>query len=245
MSATRIIWLDPGAPPDAFPDVESALAEPDGLLAAGGDLGVERLIAAYRCGIFPWFEEGQPILWWSPDPRCILRPTDLHVSRRLRRYIRRSSAVLTFNRTFAEVIESCAATRRSRQGTWITRQMIDAYVRLHDNGWAHSIEVRENDRLIGGLYGVAIGHAFFAESMFSDAPSASSFALLGLSRHLLANNVNLIDCQIQSQHLLTLGATTVPRVEFLRILRKACDPPLRLGNWPKHPISVSDLLIQR
>ena len=184
MSNNPITWLNPSDPPEAFPDVEQALNEPDGLLAAGGDLSSERLFAAYRCGIFPWYDEGQPILWWSPNPRCVLRPEDFHVATRLKRQIRASSLSLSYNRAFGEVIRACAGKRDSQQGTWITPQMLAAYERLHDEGWAHSIEVFDGKQLIGGVYGLCIGRIFFGESMFSTQANASKIALLGLTRHI-------------------------------------------------------------
>ncbi len=241
MTSSRIAWLNPADPQSAFPAVENALSEPDGLLAAGGDLSADRLLTAYRSGIFPWFDEGQPILWWSPDPRCVLFLDGLRLSRRDCRYVRRSNAELRFNTAFARVIDACAGERRSRQGTWITSEMRAAFVTLHELGWAHSIEVWDSALLIGGLYGLSIGRVFFGESMFSERPNASKFALLGLVTHLRASGGELIDCQIVSQHLMSLGATTLPRGEFVALLRSACDPPTRLENWPSTPISVAGL----
>ena len=242
MSSNRITWLGPEDPPDAFPDVELALREPDGLVAAGGDLSSERLLAAYKAGIFPWYEEGQPILWWSPDPRCILRPDELHVSRRLAQELKSSSLTLSFNQSFGEVVEACAGPRRSQQGTWITSEMAAAYERLHAAGWAHSIEVRHDADLVGGLYGLCIGRVFFGESMFSAVPNASKMAMVGLTQHMLANELELIDCQVVSPHLVTLGARTIPRAEFTRILWRACEPATRYENWPKETLMVADLL---
>ena len=225
MSRTRITWLTPGDPSDAFPPLETALNEPEGLLAAGGDLGTERLLYAYRNGIFPWYEEGQPLLWWSPDPRCVMQADDLHVSRRLRRDLRKGTAEIRFNTVFSEVIRACAAPRRSLQGTWITSQMIAAYERLHEQGWAHSIEVWQDDELAGGLYGLAIGRTFFGESMFSRKPNASKIALLALTQHMRRGDFELLDCQVTSQHLLDLGATLMPRRRFASTLKRLCNPP--------------------
>lgn len=241
MSSSQVFWLDASDPPDAFPDIEEALREPDGLLAAGGDLSSERLLNAYRKGIFPWYDDEQPILWWSPDPRCVLRPADFHVSRRLRRDLLRSKATLTFNQSFGEVVRACAAPRIAQQGTWITADMILAYEQLHREGWAHSVEVWQDGRRVGGLYGLAIGKVFFGESMYSLEPNTSKFAMLGLSRFLLRNDVALIDCQVISRHLLTLGATMISRPDFRRELDSACNPVTRIRNWPPNPVDVSEL----
>ncbi len=241
MSNGQLFWLDPSDPPDTFPDIEDALKEPNGLLAAGGDLSSERLLSAYRRGIFPWFNEGQPILWWSPDPRCVLRTAEFHISKRLRRDLLRSCATLTFNRSFGDVVRACAAPRAAQQETWITADMIPAYERLHREGWAHSIEVWQAGRLVGGLYGLAIGKVFFAESMVSLEPNTSKFAMLGLSRVLSTNKVALIDCQVLSRHLLTLGAITMSRPDFRRELASACDPAARFRNWPANSVDVSKL----
>jgi len=238
----QIVWLSPTDSPDAFPDIENALREPDGLLAAGGDLGSDRLVAAYAKGIFPWFDDGQPILWWSPDPRCVLRPADYHVSRRLRQTLRQSTLTVSFNRAFDDVILACAGDRKSLQGTWITRDMIGAYQLLHNEGWAHSIEVWDSDRLIGGIYGLMIGKVFFGESMFSMEANASKIALLGLCQQLVQHNIELLDCQVVSQHLITLGATTIPRSEFAQVLQEACSPPVRFDRWPEKSLSIHDLL---
>jgi len=242
MSNNPITWLSPSDPPGAFPDVEQALKEPNGLLAAGGDLSSEQLLAAYRRGIFPWYDEGQPILWWSPNPRCVMRPEDFHVATRLKRKIRASSLSLSFNRAFGEVIRACAGKRDSQQGTWITPQMLAAYERLHDEGWAHSIEVFDRNQLVGGVYGLCIGRIFFGESMFSAQANASKIALLGLTRHMLAHKMPLIDCQVVSPHLLTLGARMMPRSEFIDTLNEACHPAKAHQNWPSGPIEVVKLL---
>ncbi len=243
MSGNRVIWLSEDDPPDAFPPVASALREPDGLLAAGGDLGAGRLLAAYRRGIFPWYEDGQPLLWWSPDPRCVFLPGDYHVSRRLRRDLRRSAAELRFNTAFDEVVRACAGPRRYAQGTWITSAMIEAYAKLFDDGWAHSIEVWEDGTLAGGLYGVIIGRAMFGESMFSKRPNASKLALLSVAQLLDDGTLGLLDCQMQSPHLVSLGASNIPRAAFVGLLDGLCEPPARFENWPDDPIPVKDLAL--
>ena len=234
----RIVWISTDDPPDAFPNIEMAMQEPDGLLAAGGDLSSSRLLAAYRLGIFPWIDEGQPILWWSPNPRCVLVPGDFHVARRLRREMRTSAAEIRFNTSFGEVIRKCAEPRIAQQGTWITTDMISAYERLHTEGWSHSVEVWFDDNLVGGLYGLAIGKVFFGESMFSRRSNASKYALYALSQCLRSNDFELIDCQVLSQHLTTLGATLMPRSQFAGLLRSACDPPDRFEAWPPRPLSA-------
>lgn len=244
MSNSRICWLPPDCPADSFPAVTTALDEPDGLLAAGGDLSPERLLRAYRNGIFPWYDEGQPLLWWSPDPRCVFLPGDYRISRRLRRSLRTSSAEIRIDTAFADVIRACAGARRSQQGTWITADMIDAYYRLHELGWAHSIEVWDSGSLVGGLYGLAIGAAFFGESMFSTSPNASKFALLVLAGMLDSGAFTILDCQVVSGHLLSLGARTLPRSRFVQQLESACSAPKRFENWPTAPISCSRLLLE-
>jgi leucyl/phenylalanyl-tRNA--protein transferase len=237
----RVAWISPGDPPDAFPDIRRAMAEPNGLLAVGGDLCSPRLLTAYRAGIFPWFSEGQPILWWSPDPRCVLVPGQFHASRSLRRALRRSDACIRFNTCFDTVIQRCAEPRPGQEGTWITREMVEAYSRLHEEGWAHSIEVWRGDRLIGGLYGVAVGRVFFAESMFSGESDASKFALYALSQHLRTRGFPLIDCQVTSEHLARLGATMLPRTVFAQILKRACTPPERFNDWPAEALLASEI----
>lgn len=242
MSNNRIVWLSASDPCDAFPPLDAALAEPNGLIAAGGDLSTERLLYAYRHGIFPWYSEGQPILWWSPEPRCVFNPGDFHLSRRLRRYLRQSTAVVQFNTSFGEVMRACAAPRADETGTWITDEMIEAYERLHREGWAHSIEIWREGMLIGGLYGVAIGRAFFGESMFSKEANASKIALLLLSVMMDSGEFGVLDCQLVSGHLLGLGATSRSRDEFVTLLGNLCDPAARFENWPSAPISPNALL---
>lgn len=242
MAANRIRWLNEDDPPGAFPPVSTALREPDGLLAAGGDLSTERLLEAYRRGIFPWYDEGQPLLWWAPDPRCVFLPGDLHISRRLRRDLRRSTAELRFDTAFSDVIRACAKPRSYGPGTWITRDMVNAYERLHDEGWAHSVEVWQDDRLVGGLYGLAIGTVLFGESMYSDAQNASKYCLVLLDQMLRDGRLGLIDCQVRSSHLLSLGASSIARTDFIQRLDELCEPLAPIESWPVAPIKVLDLL---
>ena len=241
MTSNRVAWLSATDPPDSFPHVDLALREPDGLLAAGGDLSTERLLVAYRSGIFPWYEEGQPILWWSPDPRCVLRPKDFHVSRRLHQYARGSTLTLSCNRAFDKVVAACAGHRKSQQGTWITSDVMSAYQQLHADGWAHSVEVWDSEELVGGIYGLSIGRVFFGESMFSRQDNASKFAMLGLCSILAQNDFELLDCQVLSQHLLTLGARLIPRAEFSQILRGFCATDDQFANWPTKVVKIAEL----
>ena len=222
----RIPWLpaDPAAP---FPPLALARREPDGLLAAGGDLSPTRLLSAYRGGIFPWFGPGEPILWWSPDPRCVFDTRAMHEPRRLRRWRRGCDYLLEADRDFDAVVAACAAPRGGEAGTWILPEMRAAYGRLHEAGHAHSIEVRAPDgRLVGGLYGVAIGRMFFAESMFSAETNASKLALLGLGWTLAEWGWPLIDAQVRSAHLETLGARMMARDTFAAAVARlvAHDP---------------------
>lgn len=204
-----------------FPATEQALEDPNGLLAVGGDLEPETLVAAYRRGIFPWFDDGQPILWWTPSPRAVLFPEQLHISKSLRKTLRRSRWRLDCDRAFKDVIAACAAPRAQEQGTWITRDMSVAYSRLHELGIAHSVEVYEDDALIGGLYGVRLGRVFFGESMFSRRPDASKVALTALCWLGADGALDLIDCQMETEHLLRMGASSVPRTEFEKRLSGA------------------------
>ncbi|MCP9461374.1 MAG: leucyl/phenylalanyl-tRNA--protein transferase [Nitrospira sp.] len=214
-----------------FPPVECA--SPEGLLAVGGDLRPERLLEAYRHGIFPWYNEGQPILWWSPDPRAVLFPSKLHVPRRLDRTLRGSRFSITFDTQFRAVMEGCAAPRPQYPdgGTWITPEMIEAYTRLHELGYAHSAEAWRQGTLVGGIYGVAIGGAFFAESMFTSVDDASKAALVSLVRRLQAWDFRLIDCQQYSPHVRRFGAEEIPRRDFIALLSEAVKRPDRVGRW--------------
>lgn len=227
---TAPYWLDPEAK-TAFPDVNTALREPNGLLAIGGDLSVERLLAAYRRGIFPWYSRGQPILWWSPNPRAILRLSALRISRSLRKSLRRGDYQVRFDTAFEEVIWQCAKPRGDGLGTWITEEMRNAYVRLHKLGYAHSIETWDGDQLIGGLYGISIGKIFFGESMFSRRTDASKLAFVYLVRQLEKWAFALVDCQVYSEHLGSLGAEQIPRERFTAYLDNYCDKPGMPGRW--------------
>jgi len=229
MSTLR--WLSSADAADSFPPPSQALTEPNGLLAAGGDLKPERLLAAYRRGIFPWYEEGQPILWWSPDPRAVLRPDGLKVSKSLRRSLIKGGFELKIDTAFAAVVAACAEPRRYTDATWITRDVAVAYSRLHELGWAHSFETWRDGKLVGGLYGVAIGRVFFGESMFARATDASKVALVRLAEYLGKRSFEIIDCQVASAHVASLGATSVPRDEFLALLDVYCEPRGTPGRW--------------
>ncbi len=213
-----------------FPPLAKAMREPNGLLAAGGDLSADRLIQAYRHGCFPWFSEGQPILWWSPDPRTVLFPDELHVSRSLGKLLRQQRYQVTFDRDFARVIRACAAPRAYAEGTWITEAMQNAYLQLHERGIAHSVEVWDQDQLVGGLYGLAIGQLFFGESMFSEADNASKVGFATLVNHLKTAGFVLIDCQMPTDHLHSLGARAIPRDTFADYLRHHLDQP-NTARW--------------
>ncbi|MGH8630888.1 MAG: leucyl/phenylalanyl-tRNA--protein transferase [Burkholderiales bacterium] len=223
-----IPWIDANRP---FPPLSHALKEPNGLLAAGGDLSIQRLLEAYRGGIFPWFSEGDPILWWSPDPRMVLFPSELKISRSLARTLRRQRFRVTADHAFAEVIEACRAPRPGQGATWITPEMSAAYRRLHQAGHAHSVEAWLDDELAGGLYGVALGHAFFGESMFARVADASKVAFVALVRQLALWRFGLIDCQMKTPHLASLGAREIPREDFARRLASLVDYALVPGPW--------------
>lgn len=214
-----------------FPPVDTAT--PEGLLAIGGDLSSDRLLEAYRRGIFPWYSAGQPILWWSPDPRAVIFLDRFRASRSLRKRLRQNSFTASFDKCFLNVVEACAAPRKKDPGggTWITRDMIDAYDKLHAMGHAHSIEIWHENKLVGGLYGLAIGRGFFGESMFSTMTDASKVALAYLVRHLKRWDFSFIDCQLSSPHILSLGAVEIPRREFLHLLARAVEAPEQVGIW--------------
>ncbi|WP_419664024.1 Aat: leucyl/phenylalanyl-tRNA--protein transferase [Desulfosarcina variabilis str. Montpellier] len=206
----------------SFPPAHLAIKE--GLLAVGGDLTVDRLLTAYRSGVFPWYADGDPILWWSPDPRLVLYPQELRVSKSLKRVINKDLFQITFNNAFETVIRGCAETKRSYgDGTWITDEMKDAYCRLHRHGYAHSVEAWQSGNLVGGLYGVIIGRIFFGESMFSKVSNSSKVAFVRLVQHLKRLQFVLIDCQVKTDHLMRFGAREIPRKVFLEQLKKAVD----------------------
>jgi leucyl/phenylalanyl-tRNA--protein transferase len=225
---TALPWLDPNQL--WFPPADEALEDPDGLLALGGDLHPDRLLLAYRNGIFPWFSDDQPILWWSPDPRCVLPPDEIHISRSLRRTLNQQTFSITADQCFSRVIRLCASTRA--EGTWITDYMMAAYGHLHRLGYAHSIEAwNRNGELAGGMYGLAIGRCFFGESMFSLETNASKVLMVHLARQLTEWGYQLMDCQVESDHLLTMGARSIPRAEFLSILRASVDRKPGTSDW--------------
>jgi leucyl/phenylalanyl-tRNA--protein transferase len=215
-----------------FPPPHEALTEPNGLLAAGGDLAPERLLSAYSQGIFPWYSEGQPILWWCPDPRAVLEPRNLKVSRSLRRSMRNRGFEFRVNTAFDAVVAGCAEPRGHAQGTWITAEMAAAYARLHALGFAHSFETWHEGRLVGGLYGVVLGRLFFGESMFARTTDASKVALVRAVELLVATGIELIDCQVASAHTRSLGAEEIPRERFLERVAELCRPPFERAAWP-------------
>jgi leucyl/phenylalanyl-tRNA--protein transferase len=222
-------WLDKDSL--GFPDPATAMRIPNGLLAAGGDLRPERLLHAYHLGIFPWFDASQPPLWWTPDPRMVLFPAELHVSRSLHKLLGRSGLEITTDSDFAGVMEGCAEPRTGAGGTWITSRMQTAYQRLFELGYAHSVEVRADGRLVGGLYGVALGQVFFGESMFSRISNASKIAFVYLVRGLAVGGYRLIDCQVANPHLESLGARNIPRQEFMQYLPGGTQVP-KPPHWP-------------
>jgi leucyl/phenylalanyl-tRNA--protein transferase len=225
-----LTWLERG---DPFPPVENALKEPNGLLCAGADLSVPRLLAAYRSGIFPWYSGEEPILWWSPDPRMVLFCDELKVSRSLAKNVRNKGFETRIDSAFAKVIKACAGPRKSETGTWISTEMQAAYVALHRAGHAHSFETWLDGRLVGGLYGVAIGRAFFGESMFSRATDASKVALVALVEELRARGFPMIDCQQRTPLLASLGAREIPRHQFLRRVAALVNYAETPGKWAR------------
>ena len=223
-----IPWLQPGSP---FPSLETTLRSPNGLLAAGADLSATTLLAAYRIGIFPWISEGDPILWWSPDPRMVLIPQELKISRSLEKSLRNRHYDIRFDGAFTDVMQACAAPRPGQPGTWISPDMMAAYAELHRLGHAHSVETWIDGELAGGLSGVAIGRAFFGESMFTRARDASKIAFVHLVRRLEREGFGLIDCQMRTPHLASLGAREVPRAMFSARLRELVHCSEALGTW--------------
>ena len=222
---------DSGAP---FPPVSQALDSPNGLLAWGGDLQPQRLLTAYRCGIFPWYSEGQPILWWSPAPRCVIFPDRVHLSTRTRRRYNSSAYHLTIDSAFTEVISACAEPRAQESSTWITSDMLEAYGRLHRRGHAHSLEVWEDEVLVGGIYGLALGSVFFGESMFSRKTDASKIALVALCRQLQRQGYGLLDCQVGNPHLFSMGAEDISRNAFETLLKKLTEDSRSAASWKDH-----------
>lgn len=216
---------------DPFPSVERALDEPNGLLAAGGGLGMPRLLDAYARGIFPWFSEGDPVLWWCPDPRMVLAPERIHVSKSLKRRLRRRDYDVSLDRAFADVLRACAAPRRDDGGTWLVPAMMRAYTRLHEAGVAHSVEVWIDGELAGGLYGVALGRMFFGESMFTRRTDGSKIAIVALAAQLARWGFPLIDCQMRTAHLASLGATDMPRRQFVQAVDRLVREPRVEGPW--------------
>jgi leucyl/phenylalanyl-tRNA--protein transferase len=227
-----IPWLGPNEP---FPPVECATADPNGLLAAGGDLSVARLTEAYGHGIFPWFNEDQPILWWCPDPRMVLFPQELQISRSLRKTLRSARFDMRADTAFRQVMLHCRMPREKQDGTWITARMVEAYCEMHRKGYAHSVETWLDGELVGGLYGIALGRAFFGESMFTRVTDASKLALVSLVRQLELWGFGLVDCQMNTPHLASFGAREIPRAEFTRRLRELIHYPPVPAPWRLAP----------
>ncbi|MDT8428788.1 MAG: leucyl/phenylalanyl-tRNA--protein transferase [Pseudomonadales bacterium] len=228
-----------------FPAPTTALKEPNGLLAVGGDLSPQRLLQAYAAGIFPWYEAGQPILWWSPDPRMVLRPQDVHIARSLGRFIRSCPYTITMDKAFTEVMQHCASSRMAVSGTWITDEMQQAYTRMHNLGHAHSVEIWHEQSLVGGLYGIALNNIFFGESMFSLAANTSKIAFVCLCRQLESWAFRLVDCQLPTAHLRSLGASEMPRREFLQELQLSAGCPVPARNWVFPDHKPNTLLMRR
>lgn len=225
MTLQELTFLEPGAHDEPFPPPEMAWDEPNGLIAIGGDLSVPRLINAYRSGVFPWFNPGEPIYWWNPDPRAVLLPEMVSFSRSLRKTIRNKGYQVVFDRNFKQVIAACAAPRSYSSGTWISPEMQQAYCRLHDAGVAHSVEVyNKDDVLVGGLYGISSGGVFCGESMFSTEPNTSKIAFIALAWYAQHVGYTLIDCQLENSHLLSLGSTSISRKDYMTVLRSAPAP---------------------
>lgn len=230
-SPVRLHWLDPRDPYQPFPPVHLAMRDPNGLLAIGGDLSTHRLLRAYGQGIFPWYNPDEPILWWCPDPRAVLEPAGLKMSRSYRKAVQRGDYAVTMDRAYPEVLAACAGARAHSRGTWLGDDMREAYRALHAQGHAHSVEVWRQGELIGGLYGVSVGFAFFGESMFSRADDGSKIALYWLCEQLKSWGYGLIDCQVSSAHLGSLGATDLSRNDFLSRLAPLTQTPRAAGTW--------------
>jgi leucyl/phenylalanyl-tRNA--protein transferase len=227
----QLIALNPDNPEQDFPPVKNAQLKPDGLLAIGGCLSQIRLLNAYRHGVFPWYNPGEPILWWSPDPRLVLFPDELIVSRSLCKTLRKNIFSVTFDQAFNDVIDACADPRKYTNGTWITAEINVAYNQLHQAGFAHSVEVWLDGELVGGLYGIAMGRVFYGESMFHTQTDASKVAFVMLVQQLKIWGYQLIDCQVHSSHLISLGAEEISRDSFIKLLDRYCDSPAQLCSW--------------
>ena len=227
-----------------FPDVKQALTVPDGLLAMGGDLSPQRLITAYRNGIFPWFSDGEPILWWSPSKRAVIKPDFCHISRSMKRLLKKNSFTVTINHAFIDVIRHCAKPRKSQAETWITNAMVDAYIKLHKQGFAHSVEVWQEGKLVGGLYGVCIGTLFCGESMFSKVSNSSKVAFIALSQHLSRFQGALIDSQMQTTHLSSLGVKELSREQFIDYLLIVRDAKVKPNCWDRQKILVNEKMAE-
>lgn len=207
------------------------MASQEGIVAVGGDLSPQRLLNAYANGIFPWYSEAEPILWWSPSPRMVLFPKELHISKSMKRLLNKNLFQLTFDRNFKEVIKNCRAPRKNQKGTWITEEMREAYVSLHELGFAHSAEVWQDKQLVGGIYGISLGKCFFGESMFSKKSNASKFVFIKLAQQLLKMEFLMLDCQVPSEHLKSLGARAIPRKDYLALLKEGLKHKTLIGNW--------------
>ena len=235
-------WIGPYDESGGFPDVSLALTEPNGLLAVGGNLTPKRLLDAYNKGIFPWYTDGQPILWWSPNPRAVLFPDKLNISRSVLKTIRKEHFHVTIDQAFEQVIQQCAAPRADGNGTWLTQQMIEAYCSLHELGHAHSAECWHGDELVGGLYGVAIGRVFFGESMYSSHSNASKIAFIQLACQLKEWGYALIDCQVHSNYLQSLGATEIPREDYIKLIQHWTKVPGQEIPWSLDKKLISSLI---
>ncbi len=234
-SKSQLYWVSENVIAHNFPPVGSALRDPDGLLAIGGDLSPERLLEAYQKGIFPWYNRGQPIMWWAPDPRCVFELNNISISRSLRKTLRKKQFTVSLNKAFKDVIIACSEPRKDHDETWISEEIITAYLQLHEKGFAHSVECWMENELVGGLYGIAIDRVFFGESMFTRKADASKIALVHLSEFLNRQSFRIIDCQIHSQHLQSLGAKPMPRRMFDNLLKHYCL------NTEPHPWPCTEL----
>lgn len=214
-----------------FPPVDQALDEPNGLLAFGGRLNTETLLSAYSQGIFPWFNPGEPVLWWSPDPRMVIKPESIHISRSMKKEMRRQRYRLTIDQDFKSVMHQCRTIREQAEGTWISDDMETAYNQLHKEGYAHSVEVWDGDELVGGIYGLALDRIFFGESMFSKQPNTSKLAIIHLCQFLANQGIQWLDCQVPNPHLETLGGIYMPRSEFTKKLKTCCRTTDSIANW--------------